>query len=230
LEKQAYAMVKSLKAFRTYVLHSKIIAYMPSSYVEDILVKPDNDGRRGKWLAKIQEFDLEFKPTKIIKGQGLAKLQAKSNLRVLGINQLQESEGFIEIDEHDVTTPTTEIQDKFSTSIWYHNIVSSLLILQCPSELTPSKTRTLKLHAIKYCIIDGKLYWKDPLGFLVSCLVKIETERVIIEFHVGVCGGHHAWRATTYKILRAGYYWPKLFTYVNTKFQTCTPFQMFTGK
>ena len=68
LEKHAYAMVKSLKAFRTYVFHSKIIAYVPSSSVKDILVQPDSDGRRGKWLAKIQEFDLEVKPTKIIKG------------------------------------------------------------------------------------------------------------------------------------------------------------------
>ena len=38
LEKQAYAMVKALKAFITYVLHSKIIAYVPSSSVKDILV------------------------------------------------------------------------------------------------------------------------------------------------------------------------------------------------
>jgi hypothetical protein len=53
LEKQAYTMVKALKAFRTYVLHSKIIAYVPSSPVKDILVQPDSDGRRGRWLAKI---------------------------------------------------------------------------------------------------------------------------------------------------------------------------------
>ena len=53
LEKQAYAMVKSLKAFRTYILHSNIISYVPSSSVKDILVQPDSDGRRGRWLAKI---------------------------------------------------------------------------------------------------------------------------------------------------------------------------------
>jgi hypothetical protein len=230
LEKQAYAMVKALKAFRTYVLHSKIIAYVPTSSVKDILVQPDSDGRRGRWLAKIQEFDLEVKPTKLIKGQGLAKLLAESNLQALGINQLQEDESSLEINELDFATPTVEIEDRFSSSVWYHDIVSYLLTLQCPSELTPSKARTLKLHAIKYCIIDGKLFWKDPLGFLLSCLVETETEKVIDEFHEGVCGGHHAWRATTYKILRAGYYWPKLFTDVNTKVRACVPCQLFTGK
>jgi hypothetical protein len=54
MEKQAYAMVKSLKAFRTYVLHSKVIAYVPTSAVKDILVQSDSDGKRGRWLAKIQ--------------------------------------------------------------------------------------------------------------------------------------------------------------------------------
>jgi hypothetical protein len=53
LEKKAYTMVKALKYFITYVLHSKIIAYLPTSFVKDILVQPDNDGRRGRWLAKI---------------------------------------------------------------------------------------------------------------------------------------------------------------------------------
>jgi hypothetical protein len=45
IEKQAYAMVKALKAFRTYVLHSKIIAYVPTSALKDILVQLDSDGK-----------------------------------------------------------------------------------------------------------------------------------------------------------------------------------------
>jgi hypothetical protein len=63
-------MVKALKEFTTYVLHSKIIAYVPTSSVKYILVLPDSDGKRGRWISKIQEFDLEIKPTKLIKGQG----------------------------------------------------------------------------------------------------------------------------------------------------------------
>jgi hypothetical protein len=78
--------VKALKAFRVYVLHSKVTAYVPSASVKDILIQPDIDGRRGKWIAKILEFDLEIKPTKLIKGQGLAKLLAESNCKALGIS------------------------------------------------------------------------------------------------------------------------------------------------
>jgi hypothetical protein len=223
-------MVKALKAFRTYMLHSKIIAYVPTSSVKDILVQPDSDGRRGRWLAKIQEFDLEVKPTKLVKGQGLAKILAESNLRALGINHLQAYGELPDIEEFDDQTPTTQIQEKFSSLAWYGDIVSYLLTLQCPSDMTPSKARTLKLHTVKYCIIDNQLYWKDPQGFLLRCLIESETENVINEFHDGVCGGHHAWRETTYKILRARYYWPKLFTDVNTKVRACNSCQLFSGK
>jgi hypothetical protein len=80
--------VKALKAFRVYVLHSKVTAYVPSASVKDILVHPNIDGRRGKWIAKILEFDLEIKPTKLVKGQGLAKLLAESNCRALGASLL----------------------------------------------------------------------------------------------------------------------------------------------
>jgi len=90
MEKQAYALVKALKAFRIYVLHSKVIAYVPSTSVKDILIQPDIDGRRSKWIAKILEFDLEIKPTKLIKGQGLAKLLAESNYKALEINLIHE--------------------------------------------------------------------------------------------------------------------------------------------
>jgi hypothetical protein len=86
IEKQAYALVKALKSFRVYVLHSKFIVYVPSTSMKDILIQPDIDGRRSKWISNILEFDLEIKPTKLVKGQGLAKLLAESNCKSLGVN------------------------------------------------------------------------------------------------------------------------------------------------
>ena len=50
------------------------------------------------------------------------------------------------------------VEYKFSSSAWYCDIVTYLLTLQCPNDMTPSQAKTLKLHAIKYCIVDGKLY------------------------------------------------------------------------
>ena len=58
MEKQAYALIKSLKDFRVYVLHSHIIAYVPSNVVKSILTQPDPEGKRPKWIAVLLEYDI----------------------------------------------------------------------------------------------------------------------------------------------------------------------------
>jgi hypothetical protein len=68
MDKQAYSLVKSLKSFRVYVLHSRVISYVQSSIVKELLIQPDMKGKRSKWIEKILEFDLEIKPTKFVKG------------------------------------------------------------------------------------------------------------------------------------------------------------------
>ena len=75
IEKQAYALIMSLKTFRIYILHAKVLAYVPSAAVKDVLTQPD-DEKRAKWIARIIEFKIEVKPTKLVKGQGLSKLMA----------------------------------------------------------------------------------------------------------------------------------------------------------
>jgi hypothetical protein len=67
-------------------MHSRVISYVPSVDVKEILIQPDIDGKRSKWIAKILEFDLEIRPTKLVKGQGLAKLLVESNCLALGVN------------------------------------------------------------------------------------------------------------------------------------------------
>jgi transposase InsO family protein len=50
------------------------------------------------------------------------------------------------------------------------------------------------------------------------------------EFHKGLCGGHHATKTTTHKILRGGYYWPSIFSYVHKFVRSFQPCQFFIGK
>jgi hypothetical protein len=78
-EKQAYALVKSLKHFRNYIGYNKIKAYVPYPTIKDVLSQQYCMGTRGKWVSKIQEYDLEIQPTKIIKEQGLSQMLAESN-------------------------------------------------------------------------------------------------------------------------------------------------------
>jgi hypothetical protein len=62
--------------------------------------------------------------------------------------------------------------------------------LQDPLGLTKTKDRFLKLKALKFCILEGNFYWKDPGGILLNCLLKDESDKVLQEFHAGECGGH----------------------------------------
>ncbi len=68
IEKKALALVKALKYFRVYILHSHILAYVPNVAVKDVLVQTDLEGRRGKWIAALLEYDVEIKATKLVKG------------------------------------------------------------------------------------------------------------------------------------------------------------------
>ena len=68
MEKQYFSLIKALKYIGVYILHSHIIVFVPSSVIKDILTQ-DPDGKRGKWIAVILEYDLEIKPTRLIKCQ-----------------------------------------------------------------------------------------------------------------------------------------------------------------
>ena len=86
IEKKAYALVNALKSFRIYIVHSKVISFVPNIVVKDVLLQLDTEGKRGRWIAKIFEFDIEIRPTKLIKGQGLARLMVESDYKALELN------------------------------------------------------------------------------------------------------------------------------------------------
>eukprot|EP00253_Pinus_taeda_P020958 PITA_20958 len=112
MEKKAYALVKAIKNFRVYILYSHIVAYVPNAVVKDILTQEGIEGKRGKWITNILEYDIEIKPTKLAKGQGLAKLMTETNFHALDINELD--------NEQEMVTP--QINQAFLQSPWYADI------------------------------------------------------------------------------------------------------------
>ena len=53
---------------------------------------------------------------------------------------------------------------------------------------------------------------------------------MVNEFHKGDYGGHNSWKLTSDKILRAGFYWPSLFSDVYKETITCHQCHIFYGK
>lgn len=83
MEKQSYALVKVVKAFRSYLVCAKLNAYVPHVAVKDILVQSEVTGKRCKWINIIQEFYLELHITKLVRGLGLAKLMTEENMDLI---------------------------------------------------------------------------------------------------------------------------------------------------
>ena len=136
IEKPTYALVKALKHFRTYIDFSKIKAYVPYQAVKDVLSQSNGIGVRGKRILQIQEYDLEIKPIKIVKGQGLVQLLTEKEVSV----------NFV-VEDHD--NPNIEQE-------WYKDIVYYLQNLICPDYLVDHQRRALRLKASKYVITqDG---------------------------------------------------------------------------
>ena len=165
-----------------YILHSHIIAYVPNIVVKYILSQ-DPDGKRGKWIVAILEYDLEIKPTKLIKGQGLSQLMAESNLQALDINMVDA------LDEQE-ELPAPTVEEQFQNSPWYTDILYVLANLNTPPNLSKTKARFLKLKARNYCILNECLYWKNANGLLLKCFPEVDADRIKHEFHEGECGGH----------------------------------------
>jgi hypothetical protein len=79
LEKQALALVKTVAHFLTHILNSHVIAYVSSSPINMLLNQQLREGKWDNWMENIQEYDIEIKPLKVVKGQGLCKLIVNSD-------------------------------------------------------------------------------------------------------------------------------------------------------
>ena len=86
------------------------------------------------------------------------------------------------------------------------------------------------MKALKFCVMDGYLLWKNHEGILLNCLIENEANKIMQEFHAGDCGEHLYWKSTVDKILRVGYYWPTVFPDVKKCTTSCHKCQVFEGK
>ena len=117
------------------------------------------------------EYDLEIRTTKIVKGQGLAKLMAQSNCEVLGVN-------FFDVCSKNATqVEERKVHLGFTTSSWYKDIIYFLQNLQTPPNLSKTKVISISLKTGKFCIINIYLFWKDPGVVLLNCLLEKKSQK-----------------------------------------------------
>jgi hypothetical protein len=84
--------------------------------------------RRVNWMAVIQEFDLDIKPAKLVKGQGLCKLAAKAQYQI-NEDSWWENESTLWCIE-DLYVPSTK-------ESWYRKLIYLLHHKNFPKDLSP---------------------------------------------------------------------------------------------
>ena len=111
--------------------------------MKDVLTQPDIDGKRAKWISKLIEFDIEVKPTKLVKGLGMAKLMAKENRELMGINftcvnstKLQTVVAAEVVQDHN---DIQQVAENLSSCEWYSGTIHFLKKLEVPPCLTPNQ-------------------------------------------------------------------------------------------
>jgi hypothetical protein len=138
LEKQALYLVKVVVHFQTCILNSHVIAYVTSSPVKMLLNQQLREGKWANWLAKIQEYDIEIKPLKAIKEQGLCKIIVNSD----------SLDGMISI----------SVGEPMADSEWCRDIVFYLRSGKFTVTMNPKERRTLKIKSNKYVFIVDILF------------------------------------------------------------------------
>jgi len=162
----------------------------------------------------LQEYDIEIKPTNIVRGQGLCKI-------LVGASQISE------IPSEEIQMCEVSLNDAESL---YDDIIYYLKNKYAPSHLDHTKKRALRLKAKQYQLINDVLFRKNYDSILLRCLEKAEAEIFLQELHDGPAGGHYAGDVTAHKILRAGYYWPKLFKDSHSYMRRCQVCQTTAGR
>jgi hypothetical protein len=74
VEKHTFSLIKDVSYFKSYILTSHVIVYVPYPPIKTMLSQQIREGISANWLAKLQVCDIEINTLKFVRGQGLCKL------------------------------------------------------------------------------------------------------------------------------------------------------------
>ena len=105
------------------------------------MIRKEPGEKRGNSLTSFQEFDLEIKQTKMVKGQGLCKLTAEA------LDLQEDEEGW----KNEVDMLEREVLYILaSTNLWYNDLKCYLTHGRIPSHLDAQKRWSLRLKYAQY--------------------------------------------------------------------------------
>jgi len=74
----------------------------------------------------------------------------------------------------------------------------------------PEEGKKIKRNSMRYTLMDGALFRYGFTHPVLTCVSGDECTRIMSELHEGICGSHVGGRSLASKVIRAGFYWPKV--------------------
>ena len=193
VEKLALATVQAIQRFSHYILLCKTTVISDCNPMIYILTKQLLGGKYSKWIVILQEFDLEFEKSNSKKSLVFVELMCdfpRAHMEIVAEEPI--------VDE--------SLFQIFTLDPWYGDIIIYLQTQSFRPEISRSKRRKIRFQSQQFKIIGDTLYRRGADSIFQHCLIHDEAERVLNEFHYGVCGDHMSGFAMAQKILCAGYF------------------------
>ena len=156
VDKKYYAVFKTVKQFRPYILKNQTKVIFPHPVVRSHFIQKELGERRGNWVTTLQEYDLEFKPASIVKGQGLCKQMTE--------NEKNEEHAW----EDEAELHVMEVCPLFTApESWYRDLVHYLQAGLFPEHWSSNQRRALRLKSASYQLVEGVLFRNNYDGVLL---------------------------------------------------------------
>jgi hypothetical protein len=127
--------------------------------------------RRGNWMEFIQKFDLDIKPVKIVKGQGLCKLVVEAQDLINAKDPYWENELSLWCSKAIYIPPRRES--------WYGNLFYLLHQGSCLRNINPRERRYLRLKSAQYHLINFVFFCINYDVVLLRFLEHDDVEKVV---------------------------------------------------
>jgi hypothetical protein len=197
-EKEALAIMETLKKWRHYFLGNKLIIRTDQCSLKYITSQRLLEGIQHKLMLKLLEFDYSIQYKKGSENTAADALSRK--------NQPPEIVG-----EQEKCQALA-----MAVPSWTHDITASYCSDEVASKLLQEVTIAPTSHA-NYSVQSGILRYKGRLYIGITTDLK---KRVFDSFHSSIFGGHSGARVTYHK-LKHSFYWPKMKQYVAEQIAVC---------
>ncbi|PON74713.1 hypothetical protein PanWU01x14_047720 [Parasponia andersonii] len=108
---------------------------------------------------------------------------------------------------------------------WMKPITQYLVLGNLPAD--PQEARSIRLKAVRYSMVGGRLSRRSMMGPMLRCVGPIEGQKLMEDIHEGAYGNHSGGHSLTHKALMTGYFWPYMMTKVAQFVKKCDKCQRF---